>query len=187
MTVPKTVKTVGSGSFASDRLREVYDLSGKCSGLSISVYNDLEAPSTLRDTGDGFVFESGKLVDYYGSDKTVALPNSLDGNAYSIAKYAFSNSCAEVLVAADTVMCIAIESYAFSGSGLTAITVPKSVENIYENAFVDCCSLCSVAFSDGTSYSVTDMDFAEIFIPSGPSENAVYIKQNIGKKFTKIA
>ena len=134
-------------------------------------YRDDEYNYTLTD--DGFLYREKnskyELISYFGGEDTVTLPESINGNSYSlyymsgvvnviipesfttISDYAFYNCYSLVSVTIpDSVEFIG--EYAFSGcSSLVSVTIPDSVTTIGREAFRDCDSLVSVDIPDSVT------------------------------------
>lgn len=181
--IPQTVNHIGTKAFASSRLKEVYDLSGKLQGVSFDVYNSIEVESKLVDTNDGFVFYGTELVDYYGESETVVLPERFQGRSYTIGSYAFSASAAKVVTADYGTLCNEINRNALTGSNIESFEVPTSVKKIHENAF-SCETLVAVTFDLSFTWIVGN---SEAFMPSADAEeNLAKIMKYEGKIFNRI-
>ncbi|MDE6029283.1 MAG: leucine-rich repeat protein [Clostridiales bacterium] len=98
VTIPSTVQTIYASAFYSCyRLAEVYDLSGSQYNFtaSVTVHTAASDASVLHDTDDGFTFRvhddgTVSLVDYFGDDEDIVLPDDYDGKDYAIAQYALA-------------------------------------------------------------------------------------------------
>lgn len=100
ITIPTNVTAVGNTAFVGCcKLAEVYNLTS----LSLdnvgyshtTVHTDASDASILHTTDDGFTFWQYNneicLLDYVGDDKDIVLPDSYNGESYSIFNYALSH------------------------------------------------------------------------------------------------
>jgi len=105
-----------------DRIKAVYEVQRPSDGITSTSYESWLSSVTLSD---GFIFETGdgenRLVGYYGTDERVILPESFEGEDYTVASFAFATN-----------------------NGFSFITVPSGAAVIEENAFLGCTSLVSV-------------------------------------------
>ena len=159
ITIPKSMTTIGNEAFYScSKLKVVNNWSDlkftKGTTLYgyiayyadvVNVYNDSEVSI------DGLIFisnpEGNYLIRYDGTETSITLPESYNGEAYIIDSYAFCNSSVTSIIIPEGM--IEILNYAFSGSSIESITIPSTVTYIGDHAFTNCRSLRSVVFADG--------------------------------------
>ena len=125
------LKYYNTGISQCNKLLEVYNggtenLNGTYLGSPLCIYNSLDAESKLIKDENGYVFykddkDNMFLVDYVGSENEIVLPTLAENKTYSIYKYAFSNY-----------------------TRLTKITIPSSVTEIQDNAFLNCYNLLEI-------------------------------------------
>ncbi len=141
ITIPSSVTSIGERAFLGCyKLVEVYNLSslnitkvnknfGYVGWYALDIYNDINTPSKLSTTSDGYIFYSDGintyLTGYKGSETELTLPESYNGGSYKIYEHAFSQN-----------------------DKITSITIPNSVTSIDESAFSGCTSLNAVYISD---------------------------------------
>ncbi|MDE7107082.1 MAG: leucine-rich repeat domain-containing protein, partial [Clostridiales bacterium] len=136
ITIPSNVETIMSSAFSGcSKLREVYNLSQASYnfGSSVTVHTDAADDSILHRTDDGFTFREYNdetsmymfLMDYWGDSEDVVLPDSYNGESYSIAAYALAynprlksvkfsagvnNIGKEILLGSDNVTSLTVDS-----------------------------------------------------------------------------
>ena len=140
ITIPDSVTSIGERAFSGCyKLVEVYNLSslnitkgsnsyGYVGNYAKIIHTSLDEPSIIKITSDGYVFAYVSnneiyLVDYQGNETELTLPESYNGNKYTINQYAFAWR-----------------------DDITKITIPDSVTSIGEDAFYYCYSLTSVNY-----------------------------------------
>ena len=98
-----------------------------------------------------FIFDSGIISQYIGTDDDVEIPATIDGvPVTSIGEYAFFGSSVKSIIIPDPVS--SIGNLAFQGSSdLASITLPKSLKSIGDNAFMGCSSLTSVTIPESVT------------------------------------
>jgi|GEM_PF-1875743 len=98
-------------------------------------------PAQAVDSG-AFTVVNGVLTKYAGTETDLVIPNDL--GIVSIGESAFSGcSALKAIAFPDSVT--SIGAYAFKGCGLTAVSIPVSVDSIGDGAFLGCSGLKSVA------------------------------------------
>ena len=136
-TIPKNVSEISENAFnGATKLVEIYDLSslnvtksseenGKIAFYALSVYKNKNEISKISFTEDGFVFyvdgDKTVLIGYIGTASSLKLPESFNNSSYSVNQYAF-----------------------YKTNTVKSISVPVSVTDIDENAFVGCDGIRSV-------------------------------------------
>lgn len=147
VVLPSTLENFEDEAFRlCDHLLEVYNLSDL--GIELSdmgpnvknLYYDMEQSIGVIFAGD-YVFyydpvdDHYYLMEYYGSDASLVLPDNINGRSYDI----FTN--------------------AFLGNQLTSLTVSNGVNRIGEYAFSSCFHLAEVIISDSV-VRIDDYAFA---------------------------
>lgn len=90
------------------------------------------------------------LINYIGNDTSITLPDNINGNSYSLYKYAFASSSLESVTIPNTITSIA--DYAFYNcKNLTNITMPNSVTSIEDYAFGYCRNLTSITIPNSVT------------------------------------
>ncbi len=135
ITIPEGITSIGEEAFGNCyKLVEVYNLSsltitagssgnGDVGYYAKNVYTDTEGESKLT-TEDGYIVYADSvnneysLIGYVGNETILTLPSDINGNNYSIYKYAFYNN-----------------------DNITSVTIPNSVTSIGDGAFEGCYSL----------------------------------------------
>lgn len=133
VTIPSTVEFVEQGAFSDCyRLVEVVNLSdleltfGDYGSIFFFAKQVISSPlqSKLVRSGDyTFYNDNGEysLVAYHGSDNCIELPSDINGNGYSINKYAF-----------------------YDYKWLVSVVLPEKLTEIGEGAFENCYNLVEV-------------------------------------------
>lgn len=100
------------------------------------------------DTADGFKFglENGKYVlySYNGTEDTITLPESINGNPYEIYRFAGGKN----IIIPDTITSIGDEAFIWNES-IVSVTIGNGVTSIGKSAFYGCKNLVSVIIDDG--------------------------------------
>ncbi|MDE7162476.1 MAG: leucine-rich repeat protein [Clostridia bacterium] len=158
ITIPENMTEIGSDAFRGcTKLWEIYNLSdlnivtggdvwtatyGHIGLYALNILYTKNEPSGIHVTDGGYTFYTTRddvyLVDYAGEEAEPVLPESYNGSAYKIAKYAF-----------------------YDFDFLTSVTIPNNITAIGESAFSSCGKLVSVTISS----SVIEFG-AEIFTQS---------------------
>ena len=180
LTIPKNVTYLPTSAFSGCiRLLEIKNLS-KVTVTSAptdrfflkNVYTESSGNSKLYTDEDGFIiYEDGSeciLLAYHGSDRSIVLPENINGKNYSLWHYCFydvkfgdgqlyipdavtsiggyafyNNNTVMVVDGAEGVT--SIDTYAFSGcSELLSFTFGKQLKTIGTNAFQNCPKLMDV-------------------------------------------
>lgn len=113
-------------------------------------------------SGDTFVIEDGKLVQYNGKATNVVIPAGVTtiGESAFYSKFDEGTNVSVTLPNGVTT----IEDNAFRNNpGLTKINLPNGLTRIGENAFYDCGGLTSVDFPD----SLSEVGFGAFYYCSG--------------------
>ncbi len=167
VTIGNSVESIGGSAFVRCyKLIEVYNLSGLTITAGSSdngyvgyyakkVYTSLSEESKLTTTDDGYIFyhDNGSyyLMGYVGTQTQLTLPESVNGNNYSIYQYAFYGCSGLTSVTIGNGV-TSIGSYAFDGcSGLTSVTIGNGVTSIGSYAFYGCSGLTSIEVAEGNT------------------------------------
>ena len=162
ITIPASVTKIKDGAFIDCQIIEVRNLSsslkietgrsdyGAIAVNALKVLNNSSEQSGITETAFGFVFfnDNGKylLINYNGAEKSITLPESFNGQPYSIHKYAFYDKVITSLNMNGKL--VTIEENAFLNClRLTTITI-KNVEHIESNAFQNCGNLRTVVLGE---------------------------------------
>ena len=150
--LPKNLASIEENAFCGcNALLEIYDLTqnglGELIGSEylgiggfgiLAIHDSLDDGSILSVTDDGFLYlmtEDGyALVGYVGDGTEIRLPDTVCGENYYIAQYAFGGSAVTVVVIPEGVT--AIGEGAFLKSSLASVNIPVSVATIGRNAFL---------------------------------------------------
>ncbi len=169
VTIPNSTTNIGWGAFAGcSKLVEVINKSSlnittTSYGLTtLQVLNTEPATSNFIISGDYTFYNANGnyyLYEYKGSETAVALPENINGNNYSLSKYAFyKNSTVTSIEIPNTLTWI--NDYAFAAcSSLTSIEIPDSVIWIGDYAFAGCNLLTSIEVPDSVTW-IGDYAFA---------------------------
>ena len=132
ITIPKSMKIMGTGLKKCDKLREVYnlsDLSMEIDAGQANVYTSVPSVSHFKVLGDYVFYERNdstiELLAYKGEAKSITLPSDYKGKKYTIAEMAF-----------------------FAGE-MTDVTIPGCVSEVGEGAFAKCGALKNVVMKEG--------------------------------------
>ncbi len=209
VTIGSGVKDIDGLNFTSYKLVEVCNRSS----LTITGYPHIYKPgageSKISTTSDGYIFytegQDHYLMGYVGNDDHLVLPNTYQGQAYSIYRDAFyqctdltditisagvkdigisafmrCTGLARVNFAQDSQL-QSIGNLAFSGcSNLSSITIPNGVTIIGHGAFGICSNLSSITIPNGVT-SIGDSAFnscsnlSSITIPNGVTRIGDYV------------
>jgi hypothetical protein len=139
VTIGKNVATIGGGAFFYNQLTNITIPSGVTTiGLGAFAKNHLSSLSiassnTSYSAKDLFLLsKDGKtLIDYYGNEKDVIVPNSV--TTIGITAF-FENQLTSVTIPNNVTN---IEEMAFASNQLTSVTIPNSVTTIGGYAFMD--------------------------------------------------
>jgi len=131
--------TINSNAFNSCvNLWEIYNLStleftlgsndyGYIAKYAKVIHTSLDETACVNITEDGFITysngEENLLYDYMGKGGDIVLPESINGNKYSINRAPF-----------------------YGNTTITSVVIPENVISIGDNAFADCSSLTSVYY-----------------------------------------
>lgn len=143
LTLSKNVEYIGKDAFADcPQLREIYNLSalplvagdsayGCVASNATDIYTSTDAESKVVVTSDGFVFYDGSdgaiLLTAPKRNGELILPESFEGNGYSIGKKVFYYC------------------------GYTSVVIPDAVTEIGDGAFDYCASLATVKIGAGVT------------------------------------
>lgn len=97
------------------------------------------------------------IIDYVGSDKTVTIPDSIDGKPVTrIKSYAFhGNEYVEEIIVPDSVT--EIQGDAFKNCAkLKTVKLPKNLKGLYHCTFKNCPSLTDVTIPEGVTFIGTN-------------------------------
>ena len=181
--IPESVNTIDRGAFyGCTRLVEVYNLSNisidsyddSCAGdYARTIHKSLDEESIIEVVGDYIFLDLDKpyLFQYLGDDKIITLPDSFQGQDYSIYPYAFVSSLIEEIIIPDSVK--EIGAYAFSEcSNLKTVILPLVLSCIEEGTFNHCTKLSQIILPE-TVTVIKDKAFSScssllsITIPEG--------------------
>ena len=129
----KTISLIMSLAIASSCCMFDAAVKNKCSAITNYVVIE-QGTYTIDDESTlGYkLYNTGEMrvCDYKGTASEIVIPSEIDGKQVnSIAEYTFRNC-----------------------TGLTSITIPDSVTNIYASAFTGCTELTSLKIPNGVSY-----------------------------------
>ena len=144
----------GSLPFAASISASAEAVTGSCgNGVNYTLDNGV---LTISGTGEMSDFILGRTPWFYDSDTITKIV--IQSGVSSIGASAFYGfSSLQSVTIPDSVKTIG--DCAFYGSGLTAVSIPGSVEDICERAFSDCLSLKTVQLGSGVS-SIGDQAFS---------------------------
>ncbi len=164
ITIPSSVKSIENCAFDECiKLIEVCNLSslyisegsfsnGEIGKNALNVYTKSSGEKKTFTTDDDFVFYEGKLVGYEGNESALVLPQSYNGENYSVYKYAFYK-CTEI----------------------TSVTIPNSVTSIGASAFFGCTSLESISLPFVGGSNETNTFIGYIFGATSYNDNQAYV------------
>ena len=146
LTIPETIVTIEGGAFS------------RCAKLT-----SITLPKTLTTLGG--TFDSG----IFNECTALTEVNFAEGSQITMIGAFTFNGCTSLTQITIPETVTSIEYCAFSGTGLTSVDIPASVEKIAGQAFYLCNSLNSITLHEGLT-SVDSMAFAgcpakEIFLP----------------------
>lgn len=176
INIPRSVKKIGSYAFRCctglskitvDSNNPKYDSRGNCNAIIESRTDTLlfgckttVIPDTVTDIAEQAFYHCLGL-------REITLPDSVK----SIGSYAF-DSCSDLTAVLLSPSLKSIGEWAFARTGLTAITIPYGLTDIYSGAFYKCYGLTEITLPD--SITVIDHDaFSEC---SGLT--AVYVRKD---------
>ena len=118
---------------------------GYISYYAIRVISGDDATSQIITTEDGFMFledesSSYHLIGYNGGSLDIVLPDSINGNSYSIGNYAFYKRSFTSVVIPEGVTTIGNDAFKYCQL-LRTVVLPESLTSIGEDAFYDCYNL----------------------------------------------
>ena len=173
MTIPETVKALGSSSFTQlPKLEEVV-----FKATDLSDYHVLRGNNSAPETGikkitlaDGTTSIPGGIFTKLTKLETVIVPVSLE----EIGAGAFSGCSAlkSISLTADTKL-TAIPASAFSGTSLESIVIPDSVTEIGNSAFENCTALKTISISKNSELktigknAICNTAITSFYMPSG--------------------
>ena len=167
VTIGNSVTSIGDNAFIGCyELVEVINKSqlnitaGSSSNGYVSYYaKEVHRGESKIVNKDGYLFytynDVNYLLGYVGDDIELTLPDSYNGENYTIYRYAFDGNDKITSVTIPNSV-TSIGYYAFSDcTSLVSIVIPDSVTSIGDSAFEDCRSLTSVTIGN----SVTSIGF----------------------------
>ncbi len=180
ITIPASVTSIGESAFDGCKLYVIrnnsnlkltidsYDYGGIAKNAWIIynkdgsvMYRESENGKPLYITDDGFVFQvensNYTLINYVGKEETITLPETANGNDYSILMTGGKNNVKNIIIP-DTITNIGARAF-FQCINLVSITIPDSVTSIGEYAFAECNNLVSITIPRGVS-SIGNCAFA---------------------------
>ena len=139
VTVPSSVKNIEDGAFSGcTMLVEIINKSDLNIVVGSDEYGNIAVNAIEVHSGEskivninGYLFypceAEFNLFGYLGTDKDIVLPDSCNGQQYTI------------------------RNKAFASSGITSVIIPNTVTGIGVNAFASCESLASVTIGNGVN------------------------------------
>ncbi len=162
LVIPAKVNTIGADAFSTClKITEVYNLSniditadeyGDLGRFVINLCSDAQEKGEFTLLDKKFLMyeynNNHFLVNYFGSDENVTLPNTNYDYAISRA-FAFNSNIKSLIT---TNSSIYIEDFAFlSCTSLKSVEISSKINNIGYRAFYGCSSLNSATFQGSTS------------------------------------
>lgn len=146
-TIPATVTEIAYEAFKG--CKDLVDISAPETLISIRAYA-FDETKWYETKEDGLVYLGNNLYKYKGIVEDNTIVEVREGTL-SIAEAAFENASSEIEIKLPDSLRL-IGNYAFGGSGIRTITIPKNVEMIGNMAFTDCDSLSEINVSPENSY-----------------------------------
>ena len=136
---------------------------------------DSESASAVTTTVDGLIFESGIITGYTGTNETVNIPATINGQAVKSISGAFTyNDTITTVNIAEGVTTIA--DYAFLGcSNLEYIKIPSTVFTISSGSLGSCESLAQIDLSESNTSFILSGNF---LLNAAQTEIIVHISQS---------
>ncbi len=166
LTLPSTITKTRWDSFRSCETLEKVTFTSP--NPNATPYSKANWRNLLRNLRKDAVFTNGCLryredmtdgtpsitiIDYVGSDKTVTIPESIDGKPVTrIKSYAFhGNEYVEKIIVPDSVT--EIQGDAFKNCAkLKTVKLPKNLKGLYHCTFKNCPSLTDVTIPEGVTF-----------------------------------
>ena len=160
ITIPSSVTSINENAFNECyKLIEIQNLSnvtiviGNGIGYYASnIYTATSGSSKLVTNGDYIFYCDNEndrywLMAYTGDDTEIVLPNDINGNIYSLHKYAFYSRPVVSVVCPEG---SGIHDYAFSYcSKLVSVTLPSTLQLINRGVFSNCINLNKIIIPEG--------------------------------------
>ncbi len=182
IVIPSKVTSIGDFAFdGCEKLYEVYNLSsleiikgdtslGYVGYYALEIYDSLSEPSKITVTSDGCVFYEDEenvytLYTYVGNEANLVLPDSIDGQSYTIKDRAFEKCDSLVSVTISSgVTAIGHEAFYYCPN-LIEVIIANGVKTIGDSAFRDCISLESITIPDSVT-SIGEYAFSQCGLKS---------------------
>lgn len=100
----------------------------------------------------GYYKDTGTIVGYYGNEKNIIIPSSIDGIEMKEIEYnAFSYSKIVSITIPNSITSIGFSAFSFC-QNLTSIILPNSIKSIGGNMFCGCDNLRNIIIPDSVRY-----------------------------------
>ncbi len=143
VTIPSSVRKIEFGAFRNNPLTSIIIEANETNKQNRfdDMWLDIGFPEHLMpgtELFDGYVFDSntGTIKSYIGQDKTVVIPNEINGTEVKYIGYkAFAEKGLTEVVIPENI--IKIKECAFMDNNLTTVTIPENIVDIEARAFAN--------------------------------------------------